>query len=101
MAGRPYIDLRRQGTLCPEGKHQIYAAVEAAPALVGLEAGTRARVIQMLCQIAEVAALAPNASQYWDESQPLRLTLGGAEVLYSIDPIGGVVVQRIAHEQVA
>jgi hypothetical protein len=82
-------------TLCPDGAHDIHAAATAATGLLALTPAVRARLVQMLCEIADVAGLDPSAYEYWDETALLRLSAGDAVVLYSLNSVSGILVHHV------
>ncbi|MFN2549824.1 MAG: hypothetical protein ABR567_20565 [Myxococcales bacterium] len=86
-------------SLCPDGLHRVYAAVDAASGLHGLDAEVRAQLIRKLCDIAEIAFLSIGAD-HWDESKLLRLHAADTVVLYSVDA-NGVLVHDVVESQVA
>ena len=86
-------------SLCPDGIHHVYASVNAAPVLWDLTPELRRQVIRKLCDIAEIAFLSIG-SDHWDESKLLRLSAGGATVLYSVDA-NGVLVHHVVLESQA
>lgn len=86
-------------SLCPDGAHRVYAAVDAANGLHELPAEVRQRLIQKLCDIAEIAYLSL-ADDHWDAGTLLRLNAGTASVLYSVDA-NGVIVHDVVQVRVA
>ncbi|MGZ6141903.1 MAG: hypothetical protein ACXWLM_01135 [Myxococcales bacterium] len=86
-------------TLCPDGIHKVYASADARADLLGLPTDLRARVVRMLCDIAEVAYLTPSVD-HWDVSKLLRLRAGRAVVMYSVDE-RGLLVHHIDQARVA
>jgi hypothetical protein len=81
-----------QENLCPDGRHHVAAAPNAAGALGELTVADRGRLIDMLCDIAEVAALAPSGV---DLEGYLSLRLGRSRVLYSIDGGTDILIHHV------
>jgi hypothetical protein len=50
-------------------------------------------ISRMLCEIAEVAAIAPVSG--WDDGSLLRLHAGQVLILYSLDPDANLIVHHV------
>lgn len=86
-------------TLCPEGRHQIRAAPNAADGLRALERGVRERLVDMLCDVAEVAALAPTEVDFRRLPGPFAVRAGPSIVLYSVDEAGVVTLHHVVEAE--
>ena len=76
---------------------RVYATPNAGAALRAIPSDQRSRLVQMLCDIAEIAELLPPpAIDLTGEAGLLWLSAGGTRVLYSVDEAdGGLVVQHV------
>jgi mRNA-degrading endonuclease RelE of RelBE toxin-antitoxin system len=83
-----------QDNLCPDGRHRVHAAANAAGPLRELSPEDRAQLVEMLCDIAEVAAHAPAAVDFHG-SGLLSLRVGPSRVLYSVDARSRIVVHHV------
>ncbi len=90
--------LRTDGTapqnLCPDGRHRVEAAPNASSALRELADSDRARLVDMLCDIAEVSALAETGIDL-RRGGLLSLRLGASRILYSVDRESRIVVHHV------
>jgi hypothetical protein len=82
-------------TLCPDRRHQVQVAPNAATGLQSLESGVRQRLVEMLCDVAEVAALAPTAVDFSARWAPSTLRAGESIVFYSLDAAHAVTVHHV------
>lgn len=85
-------DLR--DNLCPDRRHQIRVAANASFALRGLDPALRSRLVEMLCDVAEVDALAPGAVDF-QRSGLLAIRVGRSVALYSLDATHAVTVHHV------
>jgi mRNA-degrading endonuclease RelE of RelBE toxin-antitoxin system len=88
------IDKIAPQNLCPDGRHRVEAAPNASSALRDLPDSDRARLIDMLCDIAEVSALAESGIDL-RRGGLLSLRLGPSRILYSVDAESRVVIHHV------
>lgn len=82
-------------TLCPEGTHRVFAGENATGSLRELPADLHHKLVEMLCDVAEVAERGPSAVDFWRDESILWLRAGGVMLLYSVDRKGRVVVHHV------
>lgn len=80
--------------LCPDGRHRVEAAPNAAGAFRELAVGDRVRLVEMLCDIAEVSAL-PASGIDLRSGGLLSLRIGASRVLYSVDADSRIVIHHV------
>ncbi len=93
-AGLPARRDRRE-TLCPDGQHEVRASANAASALRELDPAVRGQIVGMLCDVAEVAALAPGVVDFRGGSGPLLVRAGRTTAVYSLDASHAVIVHHV------
>ena len=82
-------------SLCPDGRHEVRASANAASALRALDPEVRGRIVEMLCDVAEVAALAPGVVDFRRLSGPFLLRAGRSIVVYMLDGQRAVTVEHV------
>jgi len=82
-------------TLCPDRRHTVQVAPNAATDVQRLESGVRRRLVAMLCDVAEVATLAPDAVDFTAHGAPATLRAGESIVFYSLDASHAVTVHHV------
>ena len=82
-------------TLCPDRRHTVQVAPNAATGVQSLESGVRQRLVAMLCDVAEVAALAPDAVDFSARWAPSTVRAGESIVFYSLDASHAVTVHHV------
>ena len=86
-------------TLCPEGRHQVRVAPNAADGLRALDRPVRERLVDMLCDVAEVALLAPAVMDFRRHPGPFAVRAGSSFVLYSLDSSGVVTLHHVVEAE--
>ena len=82
-------------SICPHGAHRVFAGANAASGLRQLPAWLRDTLVRMLCNLADVAEVRPAVVDFWRDESLLRLRVGQAMVLYSVDRDAAVWVHRV------
>lgn len=82
-------------TLCPDRRHTVQVAPNAASDVDALAPRVRRQLVEMLCDVAEVAALAPGAVDFSGHGAPSALRAGESIVFYSLDATYAVTVQHV------
>lgn len=91
---------RHRNTLCPERRHEVRLAPNAVVGFLSLEAAVRERLVEMLCDVAEVATLAPGVVDFGRGTDPLAVRAGSSLVFYSVDASKAVTVQHVVPVEV-
>jgi len=86
-------------TICPDRRHRVRVAPNATARLEMLEAGVRKRLVEMLCDVAEVASLAPGATEFQWPSRPFAVRAGRSIVLYTLDNAHAVTVHHVVEAE--
>jgi hypothetical protein len=86
-------------TICPDRRHEVRVATNAAARLQMLETGVRKRLVEMLCDVAEVASLAPDATEFRGPSRPFAVRAGQSIVLYTLDNAHAVTVHHVVEAE--
>jgi len=82
-------------SLCPHGTHRIFAAENAAGSLGDLASDLHEKLMEMLCDVAEVAERGPSSVDFWKDESILWLRACGVMLLYSVDHSGRVMVHHV------
>jgi hypothetical protein len=87
-------------TLCPDRRHTVQVAPNAATDVQSLESDVRQRLVAMLCDVAEVAALAPQAVDFSARWAPSTVRAGASIVFYSLDASHAITVHHVVQADV-
>lgn len=82
-------------TLCPDLRHKVRVSPNAAAGFRALDPEVRDRLVEMLCDVAEVAAMAPDVVDFSGRTGPLSLRAGPCMVFYSLDASNAVTVKHV------
>ena len=74
-------------------------APNATAGLRALEPGVRERLLDMLCDVAEVAAMAPMVVEFRRRPGPFAVRAGPSIVLYSVDEAGTVTIHHVVEAE--
>jgi hypothetical protein len=84
----------------PDRRHTVQVAPTAASDLQSLDSDVRERLVEMLCDVAEVAALAPGAVDFSGRGAPSTLRAGQSIVFYSLGASHAVTVHHVVQADV-
>jgi hypothetical protein len=82
-------------TLCPDAQHRVFAGDYALEGLQQLSPEVRCSLVQMLCEVSELAEVRPSLVEFWDDEPLLRLRVGEVMALYTVDRDGAVRLHRV------
>ena len=82
-------------TLCPDDQHRVFAGDYAFEGLRQLPPEVQRSLVQMLCEVAELAEVRPSVVDFWEDDPLLRLRVGEVMALYTVDRDGAVRLHRV------
>jgi hypothetical protein len=81
-------------------RHTVHLEANAATGFHSLDPDVRQRLVEMLCDVAEVAALAPWVVDFSGSAGPFTLRAGTSFVIYSLDASHAVTVHHVVAAEI-